>query len=444
MLLLVASYFFYAAWNPPFVSLLVLSTVLDWFVARRINASVVGFERKFWLGISLLVNLGLLVFFKYSGFLLENFANFMNMLGVAYSPARFDIILPMGISFYTFQTLSYSIDVYRRKQSPCDSFLDYALYVTFFPQLVAGPIVRSDEFLPQCRDAKKLDLNMLGLGLVLMIVGMFQKVVVADALLAPAVDRVFGAMESPNFIAAWCGTLAFTGQIFCDFSGYSTCAIGAAMCLGFVLPRNFHAPYAAVGFSDFWQRWHISLSSWLRDYLYIPLGGNRSGTWGTYRNLMLTMLIGGLWHGASWTFVAWGGLHGLFLIGERLIRHSMSGWSALLGTGISRLGLQFVTLFLVCITWVFFRAESFSQANLLLSSMFSPFATGDSLDRRSVAIVLMAFAAILFGHQWTRTTPLENRLARMPAWACVAMVGGMLYSTLTMPGQDRAFIYFQF
>ena len=273
-----------------------------------------------WLVVSLSVNLGLLGFFKYGTFLLDNFITFSELLGIPFTPAKPDIILPVGISFYTFQTLSYTLDIYFRKSRPWSSFLDYALFVTFFPQLVAGPIVRSSEFLPQCLTPRRATLERFSWGLILLVSGLFQKIVVADGLLAPIVEKVYDTGMVPDTLSAWCGTLAFSGQIFCDFAGYSSCAIGVAMCLGFKIPDNFRSPYAAIGFSDFWGRWHISLSSWLRDYLYIPLGGNRKGAAGTYINLMLTMLIGGLWHGASWTFVFWGGLHGLYLAVERMFR----------------------------------------------------------------------------------------------------------------------------
>ncbi|MBW1906898.1 MAG: MBOAT family protein, partial [Deltaproteobacteria bacterium] len=274
--LLVASYIFYAAWNPPFVLLLWGSTIADWFVARGIAASRSSTRRRLLLIASLCINLGVLGFFKYGGFLLQNFVSLVSLLGVDYRPAAPSIVLPVGISFYTFQTLSYTIDVYRNRAQPWHSFRDYALYVSFFPQLVAGPIVRSSTFLPQCETERPVSGDQLGRGMALLVLGLFMKVVVADGLMAPVSEQVFAEGAVTDFRSAWLGTLAFAGQIFCDFAGYSTCAIGVALCLGFDLPTNFRFPYAALGFSDFWRRWHISLSSWLRDYLYIPLGGNRS------------------------------------------------------------------------------------------------------------------------------------------------------------------------
>nr|MBA3608916.1 MBOAT family protein [Chthoniobacterales bacterium] len=301
LILLVASYIFYGAWSPPFVILLWISTVLDWFVARRLDQTEAPGRRRLLLLVSMVGNLGMLGYFKYGEFLMENFVQAMSLLGVIYQPSKWDIVLPVGISFYTFQTMAYSLDVYLRRAKPAKSFLDFALFVTFFPQLVAGPIVRPLDLIPQFATPRTASARQLGWGLMLMVLGLFQKIVLADGLLAPVADKVFAVKEMLHPLDAWCGTLAFSGQIFFDFAGYTTTAIGAALALGFSIPDNFRAPYAAIGFSDFWCRWHISLSTWLRDYLYIPLGGNRRGPARTYVNLMTTMLLGGLWHGAAWT-----------------------------------------------------------------------------------------------------------------------------------------------
>ncbi len=317
--LLIFSYLFYSAWNPAFVFLLAGSTACDWIVAKKIFKAFTPKLKKRYLTLSLLLNLGLLGYFKYGNFFLNNTIDLLSLIGIVFKPAPLSIILPVGISFYTFQTLSYSIDVYRGKIKPGDSLLDYALYVSFFPQLVAGPIVRANDFLPQCKRQRKANQDQLGWGLSLLTTGLFMKIIIADTLLAPVVDKIYSHPENFGSIETWTAILSFSGQIFCDFGGYSTCAIGAALCLGFILPDNFKAPYAAFGFRDFWQRWHISLSTWLRDYLYISLGGNRISFTRANINLMITMLIGGLWHGASWLFVIWGGLHGFYLIIERLL-----------------------------------------------------------------------------------------------------------------------------
>ena len=276
--LLVASYLFYAAWNPPFVILLWVSTVVDWWAAQWMVRARQERTRKIWMITSVVVNIGMLGYFKYGGFLLENFVALAASLGIAYQPPKWDIILPVGISFYTFATLSYTLDVYLRRAKPARHFLDYALFVTFFPHLVAGPIMRPTELVPQFASTRRATAHQLYFGFSLMILGLFQKVVLADGFLSPVVEKVYDAHEGvPNALDAWVATLAFSGQIFCDFAGYSTTAIGVAMCLGFAMPDNFRFPYAAVGFSDFWRRWHITLSSWLSVYLYIPLGGNRHG-----------------------------------------------------------------------------------------------------------------------------------------------------------------------
>ena len=274
--LLIASYLFYAAWNPPFVILLWISTIVDWNVAKWMFAEQRKNRRKLLLLLSMATNLGILGYFKYGGFLLENWQAFMGTFGIEYQVPEWSIILPVGISFYTFQTMAYTLDIYFRRAEPAKSFLDFALFVTFFPQLVAGPIVRPTHLIPQFAQPHVATAKQFGWGLSLAILGLFQKVVIADGLLASAAEEVFDAGGPVSTLDAWLGTLAFSGQIFSDFAGYSTTAIGVALCLGFSLPTNFRFPYAAIGFSDFWRRWHISLSSWLRDYLYIPLGGRPS------------------------------------------------------------------------------------------------------------------------------------------------------------------------
>ncbi len=442
--LLIASYLFYAAWNPPFVILLWLSTLVDWNAAKWIHSATNETRRRLFLLLSLATNLGILGFFKYGGFLLENFQALMTAIGLDYQPAEWGIILPIGISFYTFQTMAYSLDVYLRRAAPAKSLLDFSLFVTFFPQLVAGPIVRPSQLIPQFAEPKKATPPQFYWGLGLITIGLFEKIVLADSFLAPAVDAAFGASGGLATLDAWTGVLAFSGQIFFDFSGYSTIAIGAALCLGFALPNNFRFPYAAIGFSDFWRRWHISLSTWLRDYLYIPIGGNKKGPVRTYINLSITMLLGGLWHGASWTFVIWGGLHGLYLAGERLLREFtpkqdwFSGWPF-------KFAMALVTYFLVNITWVFFRAESFSDAMLMLSSMF-----GLAKDAQKVLYLneiipaMLVIGGMVLTHWGMRSTTKEALIAKTPTWAIAAVWTFMLFMLLITQGSDSAFIYFQF
>jgi alginate O-acetyltransferase complex protein AlgI len=442
--LVLASYFFYGAWNPPFALLLAFSTVVDWRLAKGMVAVGDAPARRVLLLASLATNLGLLGFFKYGGFLLGNFVTLLSSVGITYQPPEWNIILPVGISFYTFQTLSFTIDVYRGSLEPGDSFLDFALFVSFFPQLVAGPIMRAAEFLPQCKMPKQATARQFGWGAVLLTLGLLEKTIFADALLAPIADRVYDAVGDAGRLDAWVGTLAFAGQIFFDFAGYSTCAIGAALCVGFVLPDNFRFPYAAVGFSDFWRRWHISLSTWLRDYLYIPLGGNRVGPRRTQVNLLLTMLLGGLWHGAAWRFVFWGGLHGSYLIGEQYLKRIGSEWHwprRMAG----QVFLAALTFGLVCLTWVFFRASTLRDAGSLLRAMI--FGAPDhrlALGTEAVVTVAVVTGLLLAG-QWTlRHSSVEEGWSRLPRWSRPLVLALVLLILAFVPGDNRAFIYFQF
>ncbi|TFG62617.1 MAG: MBOAT family protein [Gemmatimonadales bacterium] len=442
--LLLASYLFYAAWNPPFVILLWLSTIVDWHVAKRIFREERLRQRRVLLAVSVLLNLGLLGYFKYGGFLLENWAALMAAVGVTWSAPSWSIVLPVGISFYTFQTMAYSLDVYLRRAEPTRSFLDFALFVTFFPQLVAGPIVRPTHLIPQFAEPVRANRNQLIWGLALLTLGLFEKIVLADGALAPAADTVFSAKDSLSFADAWLGTLAFSGQIFSDFAGYSTAAIGIALCLGFSLPNNFNYPYAAIGFSDFWRRWHISLSTWLRDYLYIPLGGNRKGNVRAYVNLMLTMLIGGLWHGANWTFVVWGGLHGVYLAGERFLRGRFTG-ARIATVWIFRIGLALLTYFLVNLTWVFFRAQDFPTAWRIVRSMLLLSPGGKVvLPPDGVALVVAVTLGMLVAHGTMRNRRLEDVVSRAPWWLLGFTWAVMLFAILITQGVGDAFIYFQF
>ena len=443
--LLIASYLFYAAWNPPFVLILWISTVVDWFVAKAIFLEKRVSKRRALLALSIIVNLGFLGFFKYGNFLMENWIWLMNQFGIKWVAADWSIVLPVGISFYTFQTMAYSLDIYLKRAKPANSFLDFALFVTFFPQLVAGPIVRPTQLIPQFLKPHVASLKQLSWGISLMILGIFQKVVIADGLLAPSSDMVFDTEKSVSFLDAWLGTLAFSGQIFSDFAGYSTTAIGVALTLGFSLPDNFRFPYAAIGFSDFWRRWHISLSAWLRDYLYIPLGGNRKGNIRTYANLMVTMLLGGLWHGASWTFVIWGGLHGLYLAAERLLT-AFYGTKKFVQTWVFRVTAALFTYFLVNITWVFFRAQDFPTAWRMIKSMFgfAPDAAETPLPTLYVVQVITTIVLLVGAHWYMRDISIEKATNRIPNWLIVFMLALMTFLIIITQGSGDAFIYFQF
>jgi alginate O-acetyltransferase complex protein AlgI len=418
--------------------------VVDWYVAKAIFQAESQSRRRGLLLVSIAVNLGFLGFFKYGEFLLENFVVLVATMGFDFQPAAPSIILPVGISFYTFQTMAYSLDVYLRRAQPAKKFLDFALFVTFFPQLVAGPIVRPTQLIPQFAEPKRASFKQLLWGLGLMTLGIFEKVVLADGALAPVSEAVFGASGSVPFVDAWLGAMAFGGQIFCDFAGYSTTAIGAALCLGFSLPNNFRYPYAAVGFSDFWGRWHISLSTWLRDYLYIPLGGNRKGPRRTYINLALTMLLGGLWHGAAWTFVAWGALHGAYLMLERWLRETF-GDSLIARKAHSQFVMGFFTYLMVNVTWVFFRAQDFGSAWSLVGSMFG-FTAEVTPALASIYIIqaVVVIAVILVTHIWMRERELEDVVTATPSWLVGLVWATMLFAIIITQGGGDAFIYFQF
>ncbi len=463
--LLIASYIFYAAWNPPFILLLWLSTVVDFFVGRALYTQENKHKKRLLLVVSLIGNLGMLCFFKYGGFLLENFTTLVNAVGINFHPAKPNIILPAGISFYTFTTLCYTIDMYKKKSKPVKSMLDFALFVTFFPHLVAGPIVRPPQLVPQFETPRKATQKQLLEGLMLLSLGLFMKVVLADSMLSTSADAVFSSTGNLPALDAWMGVLAFSGQIFFDFAGYSVCAIGAASCLGFVLPQNFLYPYAAIGFSDFWRRWHITLSAWLRDYLYIPLGGNRKGKFRTYINLMITMLLGGLWHGANWTFVVWGGLHGLYLWVEKFFKDlkpkttepttkivivepvvtKASLVPITMGKKFTGFVYAMFTFFLVNVTWVFFRSSTFTKSWALLKSMFGQTNEGAPLlTTLAIIKVTVIITGMLAAHWFMRNTRVLEVAYKLPWWI-VGIIWSIIILLLILSQESSSsFIYFQF
>lgn len=442
-LLLAGSYLFYSAWNPFFLPLLLFSTTLDYGLARWMDNRE-GHARKMGMIVIVAVNLLVLFYFKYILFFLETASAFLGAVGIHVSQPEFSIVLPLGISFYTFHSLSYCIDVYRKKFKPTKNWRDYALYVSFFPQLVAGPITRWTFMRDQIEIPRKVSVNNFFLGLCLLIFGLFEKIVLADSVFAPVANEIF-TVNAPSSAQAWAATLSFSGQIFCDFAGYSTCAIGSALMLGFRLPVNFRNPYAAIGFSDFWQRWHISLSTWLRDYLYIPLGGNRGGSWRTYRNLCLTMLIGGLWHGAGWTFVIWGALHGVYLVIERLLKGIPLGACFFQSVVIRGAGWLF-TLLGVCYAWVWFRADSFGQAydfTWRLLDLQGVVQQISQLDWMQL-VAILSFAVLVLVHVLFRSARLEDFFVRMHPVILCFFLSVLIACTILSPGDGNAFIYFQF
>jgi len=448
--LLLASYAFYMAWNPPFVGLLIVSTLIDWFAAKGMGRSEKPLTRKLLLVVSLLTNLGILGFFKYAETLLAYFTDVMQWMGLNYQPPQqdWDIVLPLGISFYTFQTLSYTIDVYRRKMEPWPSVLDFALFVSFFPQLIAGPIVRAGQFLPQCTEPKRPTGDQFGWGLSLIVLGMFLKIVLADSLFAPAVNRVYQAGLQPSTFDAWIGTLAFLGQLYSDFSGYSTCAVGLALCLGFVIPSNFHFPAAAIGFADFWRRWHISLSTWLHDYIFLPLGGYWVPRWRAACNLMITMVLCGLWHGPTVNFLIFGALHGAYMISEMALRgtplYRLKIWRTIAG----RIFLWAFTFVSLAFTLVFFRAQTLAQAGSMCSAMlgFGARSTLSYFSQAELLLVIVPLEMIAIVHGLLRQQTLEESVRRWPWLVWSFLTALMLYAIVRVPGatDSEEFIYFQF
>lgn len=437
-LLLIASYVFYASWNVKFVPLLLLITVVDYASAIWMEKFTNPFRRRAFLILSLAVNLGFLGFFKYFNFAGSLFAQAMGKPADSYFLA---IVLPIGISFHTFQSISYVVDVYRGEQRAVRNIVDYSLFIAFFPQLVAGPIVRAQEFFEDYYHWLRPNSEEVLRGALWMLLGLTKKMALADQFSLIA-DAYFSNLAAhPGAAAAWSGVFAFAMQIFFDFSGYTDMAIGMALILGFHFPVNFMRPYLAFSITDFWHRWHISLSRWLRDYLYIPLGGNRGGSFKTYRNLMLTMLLGGLWHGASVNFIIWGGYHGGLLSLERMAARSefMARPGALLYP--FRALLTFV---LVCIGWVFFRAATLKDSQFVIREMFTgAWNSGDiAIPLWLACFVGLAFLIAVAEERWE----LIERMPNGPVLAYVAMMVALLFSVELLGVTEQAvpFIYFQF
>ncbi len=443
--LLGASCWFYMSWNPWFILLIFASTSIDYFVALYLERLAVRIEnpsyvrkRRLLVSLSVAINLSILAFFKYTVFALDTTQSVCNALGIPLSVPTLKVILPLGISFYTFEAISYIVDVYRQKIRAVRSPLDYALYILFFPHLVAGPIVRSGDFLPQLERNKRFSWLRMQAGVQLFLLGLFKKAIIADHL-AGIIDPIFKCPGNYGSVALWLATLGYAAQIYCDFSGYSDMAIGAAHMLGFKLPANFRLPYFAASPGEFWHRWHISLSSWLRDYLYIPLGGSRNGTLATYRNLMLTMTLGGFWHGASWTFVVWGFYHGLLLVLHRAC--PLPRWSQ--GTLFRPVGML-MTFLAVCVGWVFFRAQSLGDAGTILSGLLLP-AAGAELPADQVRLVLACLSAVLAGHLIGTFVSLRRLEQRLPAIVAGGALGlSLVLYFLLLPQDGKGFIYFQF
>jgi D-alanyl-lipoteichoic acid acyltransferase DltB (MBOAT superfamily) len=397
--------------------------------------------------VSMVLNLGFLAFFKYFNFFSDSFANMMGQFGMEASWNTLNIILPVGISFYTFQSMSYTIDVYRKDLDPELNYLKFATFVAFWPQLVAGPIVRAADFLPQFQKDHNFDWDRIITGTGRVLWGFFKKCVVADSL-APFVDQIFMEPNAFTSINLLIGVIFYAFQIYCDFSGYSDIAIGFARILGFDFNENFKTPYFSQNFSEFWSRWHISLSSWLRDYLYIPLGGNRNGKLATYKNNMLTMLLGGLWHGANWTFVFWGFLHGMYLIGQRALGKPFGAlMNGLRLPSFMKSGVNIaLTFFFTCLAWVFFRASSFGVASDVITGIagFKGFTYTD-VQNKFWVIKGVLLIGILVTVEVTDQRMHWNGLAfRNPSFRIVAYATLLLLIAFFGSFASGSFIYFQF
>ncbi|MDR3632399.1 MAG: MBOAT family protein [Isosphaeraceae bacterium] len=443
VLLLAAGYYFYACWNWRFLSLLILSTVMDYGCGIAVDRITAPRKRKGFVALSMALNLGMLGCFKYYNFFAESLHDLLTRLGLNVPLSQLDVVLPIGISFYTFQSMSYVIDVYRKDIKPTRNLLEFATFVSFFPHLVAGPIMRPTTLLPQVAGPRRFDIPQFYQGIYLIFWGLTKKVVIADNL-ALLVNDLFGRWESIDGGLALLAVYAFAFQIYCDFSGYTDAARGIAKCLGFELALNFNLPYFATSPKDFWARWHISLSSWLRDYLYIPLGGNRGGLAMLCRNLMLTMIIGGLWHGAAWTFVVWGCYQGVILVGHRLLEPSLKRIQPATPAGVVgwKLVRMFVTFHLICAGWLIFRATSLTQ----VSGMLAAIAT--RLTVPSATYVVPALAAIvpLLMVQVAQYVSKDlDVIARTPWYVRSAFYTACFYA-FVIAGEfgGGQFIYFQF
>jgi alginate O-acetyltransferase complex protein AlgI len=447
LFMLAASYYFYGYWNWRFIFLIAASTIGNQLLAERINNASEQTKKKLWLTLAVVLNLGVLGYFKYYDFFVSEGTNFLHRIGLGISPELVSVTLPVGISFFTFQALSYVIDIYRGTFKP-GRLIDFAVFLSFFPHVVAGPIVRPAEFLPQLKerhDPRKIDASR---AFFLIFMGLFKKIVIADLLATQIVEPVFSLPKQQSGLTVLVAIYAFAVQIYADFSGYTDIAIGLALLLGFRFPPNFDGPYTATSIQDFWRRWHMTLSRWLRDYLYIPLGGNRGSSARTYRNLMLTMLIGGLWHGAAWTFVAWGGIHGTFLCIEHYRRNlrEKRGLPEPPDTAKRRVLQRIITFNIVCFAWVFFRAESFEKAWEILGRLVDPSHWFDASPLITAGVILAIAAGI--GEQYIPRGALGRAMASFSRLAPVAqgiVLGVALLITDTLGPRGVAnFIYFKF
>ncbi len=441
-LLLVGSYIFYGWWDWRFLGLIALSTVVDYTIALQMHRRTVHETRRRLLWLSLAINLGILGLFKYYGFFVDSFVELTNTLGLgSANPSVFNIVLPVGISFYTFQTLSYTFDVYRKRIAPTSNFLTFATYVAYFPQLVAGPIERAQDLLPRIenidRPFPRAEQIQSGIGLILL--GLVRKVVLADGVAAVA-NEVFSDPDGMSSAMVAMGVLAFAVQIYGDFAGYTDIARGVSRLLGIELVVNFRQPYLSRNITEFWRRWHISLSNWLRDYLYISMGGNRKGVAKTYRNLMMTMLLGGLWHGSSWNFVVWGGLHGLYLVVHKLFRGGDVNSDPIGRRDVPAIALTFVV---AALTWIPFRAATLGETGEVLKGIIS-FRGGFFDAGDAFLVVVLAAITLALDLAQRRISFGASPIGKSPALAGAAASAAVMAILMFSGGESQPFIYFQF
>jgi alginate O-acetyltransferase complex protein AlgI len=444
--LVVASCVFYGSWNPFFLLLLGFTTVFDWWAALRIHRSTDDVSRKRWMIASVVASLSILGYFKYAQFFANTAVEWLSYVGVTYQPIDLGIILPLGISFYIFESISYIVDVYKRRVEPTRNLRDYSLFMTFFPHLVAGPIMRYRDFSEQIATPRIVSWDAIALGGYLAIGGLFLKIVGADHVFAPVANLVFAPDYKAGFVGAWMGAFAFSMQVFCDFAGYSLTAVGVARMLGFNLPANFESPFASVGIAELWTRWHISLSNWLRDYVFNPLGHYRKGRFRGYLNVMITFTACGFWHGAAWHFVAWGAAHGAMLVGERIVKESPLGALRIWETRVARVFLALLTFALFSLAVVFFRAVDMHQAWRYIGAMFGLVASDASRFAWNGEAALFA-VGLLKGLAVQAFLKSRKGWEWLPQWhwtVRASLLGAMLVAIVLSPGKTAAFIYFQF
>jgi D-alanyl-lipoteichoic acid acyltransferase DltB (MBOAT superfamily) len=424
-------------WSALCLGIIFVGSTLDFQIGKALAKTEAPRSRKALLLCSLVYYLGVLSLFKYFNFAADSITHALHVFGIRLSPIHLRLALPFGISFFTFETMSYTIDVYRREIEPSRRYLDYLLFVCFFPHLVAGPIVRPHQMLPQLAREPSYDTNAQARGLFRIAIGVAKKIVIGDLLATSIVNRVFDNPERYSSIEVLVAVYAYAMQIYADFSGYSDIAIGSAALFGYELPENFDAPYISQDLQEFWRRWHISLSSWLRDYLYIPLGGSRGSSWLTYRNLMITMLLGGLWHGASWNFVIWGALHGVALAGTRMWQRSGRK------VRISSFLAVFFTFQYVCFAWIFFRAPSFAHATLMLSRIARLTTSTENISAKVVLMLLVAGAVHFIPRRWE--SALRDRFVLTPSLVQGILLAVAAYGVhLAAGAKAEPFVYGQF